>query len=98
MFQDVEVFSSRFQVPIASHVRSGATGEWEVFVRGQAHMPWPAWAKSCISSIRIREDLLASTDHFGTIAYWCGISHLGRFADAYRHRFHELPSDTAARR
>ncbi|BDH12700.1 helix-turn-helix transcriptional regulator [Streptomyces hygroscopicus] len=47
---------------------------------------------------RIREDLLASTDHVGTIAYRWGISHLGRFADAYRHRFHELPSDTAARR
>ncbi|MCX4673076.1 helix-turn-helix transcriptional regulator [Streptomyces sp. NBC_01381] len=47
---------------------------------------------------RIRADLLASTDPVGTIAYRWGVSHLGRFAGEYRHRFHELPSHTAARR
>ncbi|MBJ3809351.1 helix-turn-helix transcriptional regulator [Streptomyces flavofungini] len=47
---------------------------------------------------RIRADILASTDPVGTIAYRWGVSHLGRFARAYRDRFAELPSDTAARR
>ncbi|WP_405412399.1 AraC family transcriptional regulator [Streptomyces decoyicus] len=47
---------------------------------------------------RIREDILASTDPVGTIAYRWGVSHLGRFASTYRDRFAELPSDTAARR
>ncbi|MEU5000377.1 AraC family transcriptional regulator [Streptomyces sp. NPDC021622] len=47
---------------------------------------------------RIRADLLASTDPVGTVAYRWGVSHLGRFAGEYRHRFHELPSHTAARR
>ncbi|MFE3769804.1 AraC family transcriptional regulator [Streptomyces sp. NPDC057579] len=47
---------------------------------------------------RIREDILASTDPVGTIAYRWGVSHLGRFAGEYRARFAELPSDTAARR
>ncbi|MFC5146831.1 helix-turn-helix transcriptional regulator [Streptomyces aureoversilis] len=47
---------------------------------------------------RIREDILASTDPVGTIAYRWGIRHLGRFASQYRNRFAELPSATAARR
>ncbi|MEU8914001.1 helix-turn-helix domain-containing protein [Streptomyces nigrescens] len=47
---------------------------------------------------RIRKDILVSTDPIGTIAYRWGVSHLGRFASAYRDRFAELPSDTAARR
>ncbi|MEV0260498.1 AraC family transcriptional regulator [Streptomyces sp. NPDC050617] len=47
---------------------------------------------------RIREDILASTDSVGTIAYRWGLSHLGRFAADYRARFAELPSETAARR
>ncbi|MFE1763749.1 AraC family transcriptional regulator [Streptomyces angustmyceticus] len=47
---------------------------------------------------RIRADILATTDPIGTIAYRWGISHLGRFASAYRDRFAELPSATAARR
>lgn len=47
---------------------------------------------------RIHEDILASTDNVSTIAYRWGISHLGRFAGAYRDRFDELPSETAARR
>ncbi|MCD9144871.1 helix-turn-helix transcriptional regulator [Streptomyces albireticuli] len=47
---------------------------------------------------RIREDILASGDPIGTIAYRWGVSHLGRFAGEYRARFAELPSDTAARR
>ncbi|MEH6373976.1 AraC family transcriptional regulator [Streptomyces sp. KLMMK] len=47
---------------------------------------------------RIREDILASSDPIGTIAYRWGISHLGRFAGDYRDRFAELPSDTATRR
>ncbi|MEV5980949.1 AraC family transcriptional regulator [Streptomyces sp. NPDC052114] len=47
---------------------------------------------------RIREDILASTDPVGTIAYRWGVSHLGRFASEYRDRFAELPSATAARR
>ncbi|WP_039628675.1 AraC family transcriptional regulator [Streptomyces sp. 769] len=47
---------------------------------------------------RIREDILASTDPVGTIAYRWGVWHLGRFAGEYRARFAELPSDTAARR
>ncbi|EPH44266.1 AraC family transcriptional regulator [Streptomyces aurantiacus] len=47
---------------------------------------------------RIREDILASSDPVGTIAYRWGVSHLGRFAGDYRDRFAELPSDTATRR
>ncbi|GAA2094448.1 AraC family transcriptional regulator [Streptomyces albiaxialis] len=47
---------------------------------------------------RIREDILASADPVGTIAYRWGVSHLGRFAGEYRARFAELPSETAARR
>ncbi|MEV6672157.1 AraC family transcriptional regulator [Streptomyces sp. NPDC051162] len=47
---------------------------------------------------RIREDILASSDPVGTIAYRWGVSHLGRFAGDYRARFAELPSDTATRR
>ncbi|MFF2806994.1 AraC family transcriptional regulator [Streptomyces sp. NPDC058000] len=47
---------------------------------------------------RIREDILASNDPVGTIAYRWGVSHLGRFASDYRDRFAELPSDTATRR
>ena len=47
---------------------------------------------------RIREDILATGDPVGTIAYRWGVTHLGRFAGAYRNRFAELPSDTAARR
>ncbi|MEU6826689.1 AraC family transcriptional regulator [Streptomyces atriruber] len=46
---------------------------------------------------RIREDLLASGDPVGTVAYRWGVSHLGRFAAAYRARFAELPSETATR-
>lgn len=42
--------------------------------------------------------LIASTDNVSAIAYRWGISHLGRFAGAYRDRFDELPSETAARR
>ncbi|MFE7114741.1 AraC family transcriptional regulator [Streptomyces sp. NPDC057654] len=47
---------------------------------------------------RIREDILTTTDPIGTIAYRWGLSHLGRFAAAYRTRFTELPSETAVRR
>ncbi|GCE00844.1 helix-turn-helix transcriptional regulator [Embleya hyalina] len=47
---------------------------------------------------RIREDILASDDPVGTIAYRWGVSHLGRFAGEYRDRFAELPSHTAIRR
>ncbi|MFD4631633.1 AraC family transcriptional regulator [Streptomyces sp. NPDC058284] len=47
---------------------------------------------------RIREEILASDDPVGAIAYRWGIAHLGRFAGDYRDRFAELPSDTAARR
>ncbi|WP_329404402.1 AraC family transcriptional regulator [Streptomyces melanogenes] len=47
---------------------------------------------------RIREDILASSDPVGTIAYRWGVSHLGRFAGEYRDRFAELPSATATRR
>ncbi|MFI1801962.1 AraC family transcriptional regulator [Streptomyces sp. NPDC020379] len=47
---------------------------------------------------RIRQDILATTDNVGTVAYRWGVSHLGRFADDYRGRFNELPSGTAARR
>lgn len=47
---------------------------------------------------RIRQDILASTDPVGTIAYRWGVSHLGRFASYYHARFAELPSDTAGRR
>lgn len=47
---------------------------------------------------RIRENILASTDPVGTIAYRWGVSHLGRFAGEYRDRFAELPSHTALRR
>lgn len=47
---------------------------------------------------RIRQDILTTTDNVGTIAYRWGVSHLGRFAGDYHARFHELPSDTAARR
>jgi hypothetical protein len=32
------------------------------------------------------------------VAYRWGITHLGRFAQDYCARFHELPSETAARR
>ncbi|MET8685586.1 AraC family transcriptional regulator [Streptomyces sp. NPDC004732] len=46
---------------------------------------------------RIREDLLATGDPVGTVAYRWGVSHLGRFAGEYRDRFAELPSDTAHR-
>ncbi|MFD9818644.1 helix-turn-helix transcriptional regulator [Streptomyces violascens] len=47
---------------------------------------------------RICEDILASTDPVGTIAYRWGVSHLGRFAGEYRARSAELPSDTATRK
>ncbi|MCQ8772849.1 helix-turn-helix transcriptional regulator [Streptomyces telluris] len=47
---------------------------------------------------RIRDDILASGDPIGTVAYRWGIAHLGRFAGDYRDRFAELPSDTANRR
>ncbi|QEU89924.1 helix-turn-helix transcriptional regulator [Streptomyces kanamyceticus] len=47
---------------------------------------------------RIRQDILASSDPVGTIAYRWGVSHLGRFAGEYRDRFAELPSATASRR
>ncbi|GAA0613330.1 AraC family transcriptional regulator [Streptomyces crystallinus] len=47
---------------------------------------------------RIREDILATGDPVGAIAYRWGVTHLGRFAGAYRDRFAELPSGTAARR
>ncbi|KOG89054.1 AraC family transcriptional regulator [Streptomyces varsoviensis] len=47
---------------------------------------------------RIREDILATEDPVGAVAYRWGVSHLGRFAAAYRDRFAELPSETAGRR
>lgn len=40
---------------------------------------------------RIREDILASTDPIGTIAYRWGVTHLGRFASAYSDRFEVSP-------
>ncbi len=46
---------------------------------------------------RVREDILASGDPVGTVAYRWGVSHLGRFAGEYRDRFGELPSETARR-
>jgi AraC-like DNA-binding protein len=46
----------------------------------------------------IRGELRSSDETVGVIAYRWGITHLGRFAADYRGRFHELPSETVARR
>lgn len=46
---------------------------------------------------RVREDLLATDDPVGSVAYRWGFTHLGRFAGVYSHRFGELPSQTASR-
>ncbi len=45
---------------------------------------------------RVRSDLMSSTpeDSVGTIAMRWGFWHLGRFADQYRRKFGELPSET----
>ncbi|MFI0743251.1 AraC family transcriptional regulator [Streptomyces sp. NPDC021100] len=64
--------------------------------RGRLGLPPMAYVRG-LRLDRIREDILASTDPVGTIAYRWGVSHLGRFAGEYRARFGELPSETAAR-
>lgn len=46
---------------------------------------------------RVRADLLAGSGSVSTVAHRWGFTHLGRFAAAYRHRYGELPSATAAR-
>ncbi len=54
-----------------------------------------------LSEIRLDEAyllLIAGTERSVTdIALSCGVAHLGRFAQAYRRRFGELPSDTRRR-
>jgi AraC-like DNA-binding protein len=44
---------------------------------------------------RVRRDLAATGEPVAEVAYRWGFTHLGRFAQAYRGRFGELPSRTA---
>lgn len=43
---------------------------------------------------RVRHDLIESSGAVSDVAYRWGFTHLGRFADAYRRRFAETPSQT----
>jgi AraC-like DNA-binding protein len=47
---------------------------------------------------RIRAEIRSTDDRVGVVAYRWGVTHLGRFASDYFMRFHELPSQSAARR
>lgn len=46
---------------------------------------------------RVRHDLIEGADAVSEVAYRWGFTHLGRFADAYRRRFAETPSQTLRR-
>lgn len=46
----------------------------------------------------VRRDLIDGDGSVSDIAYRWGFTHLGRFAEVYRHRFDEKPSDTLRRR
>lgn len=46
---------------------------------------------------KVRHDLMEGTGSVSDVAHRWGFSHLGRFAEAYRHRFSEAPSETLRR-
>lgn len=46
---------------------------------------------------RVHRDLAAGAESVGEVAYRWGFAHLGRFAESYRRRFGEHPSDTLRR-
>ncbi|MCU0900398.1 MAG: helix-turn-helix domain-containing protein [Cypionkella sp.] len=57
--------------------------------------------QSVLGAIRLdaaRIRLLSGGPSVTTCALECGITHLGRFAQAYRQRFGEYPADTLAAR
>jgi AraC-like DNA-binding protein len=58
--------------------------------------------KQFLSELRLEEinrRLAAAsiTESVGSIAFECGVAHLGRFSNRYRQRFNEMPSDTLRR-
>jgi AraC-like DNA-binding protein len=46
---------------------------------------------------KVRHDLMEGAGSVSDVAHRWGFSHLGRFAEAYRHRFSEAPSETLRR-
>lgn len=62
----------------------------------QMGMPPMAYLK-VVRLEKVRHDLIEGTGSVGDIAYRWGFTHLGRFAEAYRRRFTETPSETLRR-
>ena len=63
--------------------------------RGYAPLQFLAVAR--LKSARNALLCASPTDNVSSIAFACGFSHLGRFAEAYRKRFGEKPSETMRR-
>lgn len=62
----------------------------------QMGMPPMAYLK-VVRLERVRHDLIETTGTVSDVAYRWGFTHLGRFADAYRRRYAETPSETLRR-
>lgn len=71
---------------------------FNAFRRYRGYAPLQFLAEARLRSARDALRVAAPTSTVTSIALECGFSHLGRFAEAYRKRFGESPSDTLRRR
>lgn len=67
----------------------------EVFRKFRETSPLAYWRDMRLD--RVRADLVAGQRSVTEVAMTWGFTHLGRFSEAYRERFGELPSETRAR-
>ena len=67
---------------------------FNAFRRHRGYTPLQFLAETRLESARDALMRSSPTDTVASIALTCGFSHLGRFAEAYRKRFGEKPSET----